>query len=241
MACELYAIDLETVIGSGSEHQRYVIAIRDELDSTIGAWDIPQQHLDDIFWDIFLDGRRLFSTELGSTPPKSGLGMSLRFLQARKYVRTQGVPYNRLSPKSAKRGKKGQGGQPAVGSDDEFEAPPAQPKKQKSAGYGKVDRPSGVLTTAWKNAIEACKPKLGERPLVNNVINRAKHPDGGTWSVKKIGDEILGNNRCTVGAITGTCGKVGCPFDHSRSISGAEADQISGILADAIAAVASDP
>ena len=240
MACELYAIDLDTVIGSGSKHQLYVIAIRNELDSTIGAWDIPQQHLDDIFWDIFLDGRQLFSTELGDTPPKSALGMSLRFLQARKYVRTQRVPYDLLSPKSNKRGRNGRGGQVAVESDDEFEAPPAQPKKPKGVGFGKMDKPNGVLNAAWKNAVNGCKAKLGDNPLVNNVVQKAKHPSGGVWTVKKIRDEILNNNRCTIGSITGKCGRIGCNFDHSKPVSGAEADQISGIFADAMAAVASE-
>lgn len=234
-ACELYAIDLETVIGSNSDHQAYVIAIRDALDSSIGHWDMGQQQLDDIFWDIFLDGRKLFSTELGSKPPKSDLSMTLKFLKSRKFVPTHGVPYAMLSPKS-KKSKSPKQKKPAVESDDELEA--TTPRKRKAKEYGKLDRPNAVLTTAWRNAVEACQEKLGDKPLVNTIVCKAKHHSSGYWSVKRIGDEILKDNRCTVGSITGRCMRPGCNFDHDRSVSGAEADQIGGILSDAMAAVA---
>ena len=183
---------------------------------------ITQETIDDIFWSITLDGRRTFRSPQHAR--QSGLVDLARQVAARAVVPVFGVPREQLSPSRVRVRAPTHEYYPDLGEGS---------RKKARGGFGEVKNYHPLIKAKWA---ELCE-KVGDTPLVKDVLSAASGKDGSTHTLTSLTEEVLKHEICSVGALTGVCTNHMCSFNHHNAVSNPTAKKVVDILESAISSI----
>ena len=205
----------------------YVKAIRTIM---VNEWEadglsIDQETLDSIFWAITLDGRRTFSSIEGAK--RSHLDSLLTEVRNGAIVKRLNVPRDQLSPRMKRSHQ--QTGESTSGAG-------GSPSKKPRAGYGTIRHYHHLLKASWDKVVAASG---GVAPMVKTVLGQVTNDEGEAYSLSQVSN-MLGNNNCAVGHVTGVCNNANCTFDHDKNIATKNARQVAKVVNKAAADLGSE-
>ena len=218
-AIEVFVIHWHSIFTLGGEHAREVLKIRAALKSYVeDDLELTQVQIDDVFWSIFLDGRR--SCQSPEEARYSNLSSLRKELENKRLVPCIGVPHTSLSPGQKRTADSLES--PLLNPDDS-ESPP---KKARQSYYGDMDHHNNRIKLKWATVCE----RNGNAPLLVNFLRNIDNGKGGTYTLKSFAKDVVGGKRCAVGTVTGSCTKKGCTMDHTQHTNEKVAAEVCSVL-----------
>lgn len=75
--------------------------------------------------------------------------------------------------------------------------------------------------------------------MVKTVLGQVTNDEGEAYSLSQVSN-MLGNNNCAVGHVTGVCNNANCTFDHDKNIATKNARQVAKVVNKAAADLGSE-
>ena len=116
--------------------------------------------------------------------------------------------------------------------DDHTDLPPSGPSNSQKRGIGNVSHHHPPLTIRWKATVTV----LGKRPMLKDIIYKAKSPAGPPWDIRSI-SATVNDKLCIAGANTGKCNKQTYLFNHDCKLDDDKAKKLYTVLKEGTAAV----
>ena len=188
---------------------------------------LSQVQLDDIFWTIFLDGRKSFkSAKSAQYTTLTGL---VNELENRALVPRVGTPHHRLSPQSTVTFKRNlEEAWEARGGDDQSVASnEGSPSQKRKSAFGHVSHYHPKIRLKWATIVETMSPATV--PKLKDLVAKVKTKENHAYSLKTF-SKLLGDNACAVGHVTGVCTNPSCTRKHDGKVSDDDAAAICKIL-----------